>query len=50
MTDKCKFYYHCPLVQPDGFTCNHEEEAQWYCGKYAENEKHGLINFQKKNR
>lgn len=31
---KCKFFYKCKFVQPDGFTCNHEEEADGYCGWY----------------
>ena len=50
MPDKCKFFDHCPLVQPMALPVTMKTEAQWYCGKYQENEKHGLIKFQKKNR
>ena len=35
---KCKFFKSCDFVQPKGYTCNHEEEACHYCGKYEDNE------------
>jgi len=31
---KCKYFFNCPYVQPNGFTCNHEDEASDYCGAY----------------
>jgi hypothetical protein len=34
---KCRFFKECDFVQPEGYTCNHEEEAKDYCGKYKEN-------------
>ena len=31
---KCKYFNFCEYVQPDGYTCNHQTEAMFYCGKY----------------
>jgi hypothetical protein len=35
---KCKHFDHCDYVQKEGYTCNHDEEARHYCGKYKDNE------------
>ena len=35
---KCKFFDNCDYVQKSGFTCNHQCEAEDYCGVYKDNE------------
>lgn len=47
MTDNCKFYDCCPLAKPE-YTCTHQDDAKGFCGRYKENEKHGLLKFQKR--
>ena len=42
----CKFYDCCPLAKPE-YTCQHEDEASHYCGRYKQNERHELLKFQK---
>jgi len=33
---KCKHYKTCKLYEKNGYTCNHESEAETYCGKRKE--------------
>jgi hypothetical protein len=33
--EKCRYYDFCPLAKNE-YTCNHEDEASGYCGKYRE--------------
>lgn len=29
---RCKYFDKCDFVQPEGYTCNHEDEAKDFCG------------------
>ena len=33
---KCKYWKRCELYEEEGYTCNHEEDADGYCGKRRE--------------
>lgn len=37
---KCRYYQTCKLATEDSYTCNHESDAEGYCGKRRDNEKH----------
>jgi hypothetical protein len=43
-SNKCKYHDVCPFHY-DCFTCNHQDEASQYCGKYREieNKKYSQI-------
>jgi len=31
---RCRFAKVCESYQKEGYTCNNENEAKWYCGIY----------------
>lgn len=35
---KCKYYKKCKWVTKDAYTCNHESDADGYCGRRRDNE------------
>lgn len=37
--NRCKFASYCPLYQGAGYTCNHQSEAEHYCGQYRKLDK-----------
>ena len=35
---KCKFWKRCEGYEKEGYTCNHESDADGYCGRRTKGE------------